>query len=683
MRSSHPGLVDWAVAMLACAQAVAWADPTRSPVAGRFVSVGRSGPIPHAEDTHPMFADWLYCPGQPVVCRFEASPATEYQVLVGLTEAYWETPGQRVVDLEVAGRVVATVDTFGTARSTPQGYLFRATSDSEGSLLVRVLPHPGAPDQNPAVCGVLLYAADADVDVDTVVHGGGPAPLASLLAGESRARLLENRGAYFTKTHYTPEVLPAFAGTRDRLPSPIFDEDPSYVRCYWRAWELAFDHFRRPAAGSPFVSNYIDENFNDSLFLWDTAFMTMFCNYGHPYVPGIQSLDNFYCTQLSSGEIVREVSEITGIPHPASEPGTPDSLNHPILAWAEREAYRLSGDKARLRLVYEPLVRYYRSYEAIRDEPTGFYRTSWASMDNSPRLDEGRLACGIDTTAEMVLFARDLAYIARQLGRTRDALAFEAEADALAERMNTHLWDDASGFYYDWATDGRRLDVRTIAGYWPLLAGVARPEQARRLVEHLRDPACFGRLHLVPTVPADQAGYDTMGEYWRGGVWTPTNLMVVRALERAGYAEDARTVALNHLASVARVFEETGTVWEFYAPDTIAPGTVDGHRGRPDFVGWTGACPIVLLIEHAIGVRADAPANTIVWDLRTPARVGVERLWFGGTTVSLVAEAADAAGRRTVTVSTDRPFHLSLQYRATRVERDVSPGPPVALILKR
>ena len=42
---------------------------------------------------------------------------------------------------------------------------------------------------------------------------------------------------------------------------------------------------------------------------------------------------------------------------------TLDALNHPILAWAELESFRIHGDRVRLAAVYEPLVRYYRALQ--------------------------------------------------------------------------------------------------------------------------------------------------------------------------------------------------------------------------------------------------------------------------------------------------------------------------------
>ncbi len=72
---------------------------------------------------------------------------------------------------------------------------------------------------------------------------------------------------------------------------------------------------------------------------------------------------------------------------------TLDALNHPIFAWAEMESFRLTGDKDRLRLVWEPLTRYYAALQKYLRQGNGLYLTDWASMDNStrnPYLETGR-----------------------------------------------------------------------------------------------------------------------------------------------------------------------------------------------------------------------------------------------------------------------------------------------------
>jgi hypothetical protein len=123
----------------------------------------------------------------------------------------------------------------------------------------------------------------------------------------------DRQGMYFTGKPHLSGALPRFETTRDLLPAPIYDEDPKLVATYWKAWELAFRHFHQPAPGSGFISQFIDAAFNDNIFLWDTAFMTMFCNVAYGVTPGISSLDNFYVKQHETGEICREINRTTGI----------------------------------------------------------------------------------------------------------------------------------------------------------------------------------------------------------------------------------------------------------------------------------------------------------------------------------------------------------------------------------
>jgi len=372
---------------------------------------------------------------------------------------------------------------------------------------------------------------------------------------------------YFKTVKYAPRPLPKYAETKGKLPSPIYDEQPLYVEMYWKCWEIAFKNFHEPAPKSGFVSQFIDAAFNQNIFLWDTCFLTMFCNYAHPHVPGICSLDNFYAKQHETGEICREINRKTGIDFgqwqntegrdlfsrwfkhgpvkyvgrdaPAVKPKlTHDALNHPIFAWAEAESIRITGDRSRLKHVYVPLVRYYRALRTYIRQGNGLYMTDWASMDNSPR--NGYLKGGgtaVDTSSQMVMFGNQLAQFAELLGKKGEAAAFRKEAAQTAAKINKLMWDPDKKFYYDLTVDGKRGPIKTIAGFWTLLAGVAEGRQVEALCAELRDPKTFARPHLVPTLAADQPGYSKNGGYWRGAVWAPTNTMVIRGLERHGRGE--------------------------------------------------------------------------------------------------------------------------------------------------
>lgn len=520
----------------------------------------------------------------------------------------------------------------------------------------------------------------------------------------------DRQGTFFPPEPVVHPPLPQFAGTRHLLPSPIYDENPAWVDTYWKAWELAFKNFHTPAPGSGFVSQFIDAAFNRNIFLWDTAFMTMFCSIGHGLVPGIASLDNFYAKQHATGEICREIDRQTGKdfdpwvnaaraslfsawgfntperPVPIRYAGraapdpppmlTLDALNNPIPLWAELESFRYTGDRHRLARVRAPLVQYFRALEKYLRQGNGLYVTDWASMDNSPRnpfLFGG--GAGVDISAQMAMFARQLALLDSILGIPGAGAAWRGEADSLSVRINALLWNEERGFYFDMTADGRQTRVRTIAAFWTLLAGVASPAQAERLASELRNPATFARVHPVPSCAANEEGYVRLGGYWRGAVWPSTNTMIIRGLERYGYGDLARDIALRHVAIVADICRETGTIWENYAPDVPVPGRHE--NGDPvvrDMVGWSGIGPILYFMEFAVGLRPDAPSHRLTWTIRSAMRSGCDRYRFDGHVVSLSAVPAPGGQTVALTVTSDGPFTLDVRTHSTTHTYEIAKG---------
>jgi len=407
------------------------------------------------------------------------------------------------------------------------------------------------------------------------------------------------------------------------LPGPIYDENPLWIEAYWKAWELAFKNFYEPVEGSGFVSQFLDCAFNANIFFWDSAIQTMFLNVAHPLVPGISALDNFYAKQYSTGEICREINRTTGIDlefwrdfedvplfsrwglhdyfnqhrsdiiYRGRETPTPnpqltlDALNNPIAAWAEMESYQWTGDKSRLAIVRTPLIQYYNALNKYIRQGNGLYMTDWASQDNSPRnpfLEGGGTA--IDTSSQMVLFARNLAEISSILGIQQDAVQFRSEADDLASLINEKMWNLERRFYFDLTFDEEIVPIKTICAFWTLLSKTATAERSKHLANHLKNLATFGRLHPVPSLAADENEYFPEGGYWSGAVWPSTNIMVIKGLEQYGYDDLAQEIAIKHLEAVVQVYHKTGTFWENYAADSLAPGkNTNGAPVMKDMVG--------------------------------------------------------------------------------------------------
>jgi hypothetical protein len=128
---------------------------------------------------------------------------------------------------------------------------------------------------------------------------------------------------------------------------------------------------------------------------------------------------------------------------------------------------------------------------------------------------------------------------------------------------------------------------------------------------------------------------------------------------------------------MSEVFAKTQTIWENYAPDSAAPG----QPAKPDFVGWSGIGPILYFVEYAIGIKADGVAQTVVWNLASPLRVGVEKFRFGGRVVNLVCEAEDGTGRRWLKASGDKPFDLVVRWKGKQTRLAVEAGKPLVVQL--
>jgi hypothetical protein len=470
--------------------------------------------------------------------------------------------------------------------------------------------------------------------------------------------------------------LPTFEQARALLPEPVWDGHPAAIDCYWKTWEIGFRNLCRPAPGSGFVSNFWDTAFNGCLFMWDSVFITLFARYGRRAFDAQRTLDNLYAKQHPDGFICREIREADGEDqfHRFDAAGTGPN----VMAWSEWEYYLTFGDRARLTRVFPVLAAYHQWWQRYRSWPDGTYWSSgWGcGMDNQPRVPEKYLRweadrdraawlnhghmSWIDACLQHVLSARLLAAMAEALGRPDGAADLRREADWLTESVNARMWDERAAFYVDRRRDGTLSDVKTIGAYWALLAGVVPAARLERFLAHLDDPREFNRPHRAPSLSADHPAYRADGGYWLGGVWAPTNYMLLRGLTNVGRDELAHAIGINHLDHVTRVFERTGTVWENYAPEEPAPG----NPAKPDFVGWTGLPPIAVLLEYAFGLRADVPRAALTWDVRLTDAHGVRHYPFSaaGQIDLACARRASPGEKPRIEAKSNMPLTLTLKW---------------------
>jgi hypothetical protein len=461
---------------------------------------------------------------------------------------------------------------------------------------------------------------------------------------------------------------PSFAQARDHLlPVPHWPGQQAALECYWRCWQIAFENFRRASDDNGFVSDFASTMFNDCLYMYDSVFITLFGRYGDRAFKFQHTLDNFYCKQHPDGGICRQFREANGTE--CYSRFDPAGSGPNVLGLSEYEYYVQFGDRERVARVFPALVAYGQWFRKYRSWPNGSYWGTGLSsgMDNQPRIPAGgsmQLDHGhrtwVDATLQAVLSNRIVLEFAELLGRREEVQDFADENAQLAAWINQQLWDENTGFYHDLRRDQTRLtEVKTIGAYWALLADVVPPERLRRFVSHLEVDSEFKRRHRIPSLSADTPGYDPDGSLWLGGVWAPTNYMVLRGLLERGFEELAYEIADNHYFNVIASFAKTGSVWEHHAPDAAGAG-----RGRRDFVGWTGITPIAVLFEFLFGLRYDARRKRLAWKLRRTDEFGVSRYPFGpnGLLELRVAARNDVSERPHVTLVANQPLEVELSW---------------------
>ena len=493
---------------------------------------------------------------------------------------------------------------------------------------------------------------------------------------------LSGQGAYFSKKTYQGGELPTYADSKHLLPQPVLDKQ-EWVELYWKAWEIAFSRLQKPPLGSPLVSNWIDEALSPQIFQWDTHFMAMFGRYGHHIFPFINSHDNFYCRQHDDGMICRVINEDNGEDHHwGLGVDNARACNPPLFSWAEIETYKVTGDKSRFALILPVLEKYAEWIDNNRrgnDTPHQLYWNNGqaSGMDNTPR-DMGRPHPGdgwdqhsaidhvgwVDMSSQMCIFYKDLAYICNELGHTKKAKTYELKADTISERINTWMWDDKQGLYFDLDPHGVQTKWITVATFWPMFAQISNKEQIEKLVSNLKNPNLFWRKVPVPTLAANQEFYDPSGQYWKGGVWAPTNYMIVQGLIKNNYEDLANDLVEKYLNAISEVYKKTHTLWEVYSPDMYIPATnASGiYMVMPDFVGWTGLAPISMLIENVLGIRLNAPEKKIEWHITQKSSHGLKNIHFLGSTIDLVATRTEN-GKMILDIESKGQFDLEIYYK--------------------
>ena len=187
----------------------------------------------------------------------------------------------------------------------------------------------------------------------------------------------------------------------------------------------------------------------------------------------------------------------------------------------------------------------------IDNNPGVFFRPSKSSAD-------------IYLNALMVEDLNAFAYVLEKLG-DKEAKLYKDKANALKDLINKEMYDERDAFYYtqDVIVDrtvektgyhhgfplenkGLPIKIRSLAGFFPLWAGIPTKEQVEDIVKkNFNDDSILCKAG-IRTLAKNEKMFDERESNnpsnWLGPVWTIGNVVVWKALKKYGFDDLAETI---------------------------------------------------------------------------------------------------------------------------------------------
>jgi putative isomerase len=333
------------------------------------------------------------------------------------------------------------------------------------------------------------------------------------------------------------------------------------------------------------------------LFDWDMYFMGVALSYDGVGKPVATSVEDFL-------EFVDEYANWEGYTPREIAPDALWALPEmckPFLAQAALRASLTMGDFEWLRHEngaskksnFLKLTHTLNFWENTRRSPDGFFR--WyngveSGVDNNPAVSDepAEVTEGVDLQCYIYREYLGLAVLAQKLGKSDDAAKYKQSAEALRRLVQEKMWSEPDGMFLNIdAWTGKPVRVKTWTNFVPLWAGMATPEQAKRMInEHVLNSKEFWCDYGIRTLAPDEPLYNPKSGYWRGPVWVISDYLLMHGLMNYERTREAQELAEKTVRMLVRDYHTTGGMDECYNPDTGEP-TAGGH-----FLSWN------LLAEH-------------------------------------------------------------------------------------
>ncbi len=405
--------------------------------------------------------------------------------------------------------------------------------------------------------------------------------------------------------------------------------DHDVVETYTQTWHWIKDSWKSGTHKNGLASKYFNFPTNGRINQFEAIFSTFFLVYSNKMFPVHPVLDNFYAKQEEDGAIRGEYDESSGKPIISKK--NPKGVLPPLFSWAEYNMYHKIGFKKRIKEVMPKLEKYYNWLEENFKCQNGLYSVPLAAtmMENAPRTDA---FYPVDFNCQQAINTLYMAHLSDILNDKDKSYRYKRYYFSLKTRINSLMWNNADGCYYDLDKKDKQLKVKSIASFWTLLAEIPTEEKATKLIAHLSNPKEFGLENPFPTLSAKDKNFDKSGHGFRGSVFPPFTYMVIKGLEKYHRYDLARECTIRHLYMVMDTKypdnEKGESLWEAYLPlqAGIAKWPKKDNFPRRRFLPYAALSTVALVIENLVGLVISLPRKTVDWIVPTIEIMGIENL---------------------------------------------------------
>ena len=232
-----------------------------------------------------------------------------------------------------------------------------------------------------------------------------------------------------------------------------------------------------------------------------------------------------------------------------------------------------------------------------------------SGMDFTPRFENRcQEFIAVDLNSNLYLYEINFVWMVKELNLS-DEPNWNSKAETRKELLNKYCWSEERGLFMDYDFINKRFSkIASTSTYYTMWVGLASDEQAKKMVENLS----LFEYEFGPTV-CEVSAQSVKYQWDYPAGWPPIYFLVVKALDKYGYEEEALRNASKYLDVVAKNYispspnsysideggeeieemRQPGFVYEKY---TVTDGLIyDAEYPSNVFHGWSYGVYVCLL----------------------------------------------------------------------------------------